>query len=303
MLDTLDYMRLAIIMAEKCNPTDPTKTPKVGAVIVSGDEIVAMASRGEEDHAEKIALEEALKIRGSLSGVTVYTTLEPCVPGVRRLANESCADRLISAKVGKVVIGIHDPNLEVCGKGFLHLQEANISIELFPDNLAQRIKVINREFILAQRRIGAKITFPSQEDAPTTISVKDQKFFVMRGTWTNPPTSDELVAVVRKGVYWWPQGKLVSDGDNKWSVKIHIGSNGPHEVFVGKINRLGKILMGYYDRVKNEILRWDDVLKANDPAFVLPGSPWIGIEGGGSDPPKGIDIEDRVSFNITDYEH
>ena len=105
-----ELMELAIAELEKCNPADPEGVPKVGAVIAIDDEVVAAAHRGEEDHAEKRALEQIDPGR-DLSRATVYTTLEPCTHRVRRKEGESCTDRLVRKQVKKVVIGILDPGL------------------------------------------------------------------------------------------------------------------------------------------------------------------------------------------------
>jgi pyrimidine deaminase RibD-like protein len=124
-------MELAIAELEKCKPTDLERVPKVGAVLAIDGEVIAAASRGEEDHAEKRALEKIEPGR-NLSQATVYTTLEPCTHRVRRKEGESCTDRLVRGQVKKVVIGILDPNQGVCGKGLLQLQAAKIEVELFP---------------------------------------------------------------------------------------------------------------------------------------------------------------------------
>ena len=107
-----------------------------------------------------------------------------------------------------MVIGIHDPNLGVCGKGFLRLQEANIETELFPRDLAEEIKRMNREFILAQQRIGLIITHPENNEE---LSTEPKSGITLKGKWTNPPREGESVyAIVKTGDSWWPHGELKS---------------------------------------------------------------------------------------------
>lgn len=60
-------MQLAITMAAKCNPDKPSDTPSVGAVVVIDNQVVALASRGKDDPAEKIALDEAVRRGGDLT--------------------------------------------------------------------------------------------------------------------------------------------------------------------------------------------------------------------------------------------
>lgn len=298
-----DFMTLAITMASGCKPDDPKTTPCVGAVIALGEEVVALACRGKEDHAEKIALDIAYGRGVDLTQAVVYTTLEPCVGGVRRQRNESCADRLIAAKVKKVVVGIHDPNISVCGKGFLRLQEGRIDTELFPSNLAEQIKRLNRDFILAQQRIGVRITSHKNHKDGEFIPIPSGGEIELKGTWTNPPSDGErLCAIVRTGTQWWPQHelKLIPASTNEWSTVINIGQYGLHIIFIGKLNRLGMALFDYYSTVSNVHIRWRADLrrKYSDPHLKLEPSPWIGIELSGSEPPKGIDIEDSICLNV-----
>lgn len=96
--------------------------PLVGAVLVDrrGKEL-ARAHRGTlsaGDHAEFTVLERLLP-DVDLEGSTAYVTLEPCT--VRRAPKVSCAQRLVERRVGRVVIGMTDPNPDICGRGIQHL--------------------------------------------------------------------------------------------------------------------------------------------------------------------------------------
>ena len=71
-------MKLAIKMAQQCNPADPRTTPKVETVILIDGKLIAAAYPGEEDHAEKIAIRTAKRAGADLSQSVIYTTLEPC---------------------------------------------------------------------------------------------------------------------------------------------------------------------------------------------------------------------------------
>jgi tRNA(adenine34) deaminase len=80
----------------------------VGAVIVIGGEIVAMAHNapiGRNDataHAEVLVIREAGRRAGNyrLPGSTLYSTVEPCV---------MCCGAIINARIPEVVFGTPDP--------------------------------------------------------------------------------------------------------------------------------------------------------------------------------------------------
>ena len=89
----------------------------VGAVVVDGDRIVgegAESVRGQFDpaaHAEVIAIREACRATRSLnlSGMTLYSTVEPCV---------LCAYVLRATGVGRVVFGVPAGHLGGCTSSY-----------------------------------------------------------------------------------------------------------------------------------------------------------------------------------------
>lgn len=98
-------MRLALDQArEALNHGDVP----IGAVVVTGDEVVAAAGNRREAHkdptahAEILALRAAAEALGSrhLDRASIYVTLEPCA---------MCAGALVLARVGRLVYGCSDP--------------------------------------------------------------------------------------------------------------------------------------------------------------------------------------------------
>ena len=98
----------------------------VGTCIVNGERLVAVAgNRTRTDcdptaHAELVALREAAKIVGNyrLSGVDVYSTIEPCA---------MCAGALIQARVNRLIYGSRDERagavesrFRICDTDFLN---------------------------------------------------------------------------------------------------------------------------------------------------------------------------------------
>lgn len=145
-----EYMLLAIEEARKSVGEDERAHPKVGAVVVKDGKVLASAHRGEEakgDHAEYTALEKKLP-DDVVAGATVYTTLEPCT--TRNHPKVPCAKRLIERKVKRVVIGMLDPNPDICGKGQRLLRDHNVETDFFPADLMAILEELNRDFTRAQ---------------------------------------------------------------------------------------------------------------------------------------------------------
>ncbi len=100
--------------------------PMVGCVLAQGD---VMIGQGYHEsfggpHAEINAIKNATR---PVAGGTAYVTLEPCSHVGK---TGPCADALIEAKVGRVVIGCIDPNPEVSGRGIAKLTEAGIQVDV-----------------------------------------------------------------------------------------------------------------------------------------------------------------------------
>jgi pyrimidine deaminase RibD-like protein len=154
----LKFMRAAILEAAKSHGEDNRTHPKVGVVVVKDDVIISKGFRGEPikknrgtgRHAEYVAMEEKLSSQ-SIVGATVYTTLEPCTN--RRHPKVPCAERLIERHVERVVIGMLDPNQNICGRGIRRLRDANIATDLFPNDLMAEVEALNRDFIREHRRV------------------------------------------------------------------------------------------------------------------------------------------------------
>jgi diaminohydroxyphosphoribosylaminopyrimidine deaminase/5-amino-6-(5-phosphoribosylamino)uracil reductase len=119
------YMLMALRMAEKGRGrTSPN--PLVGAMLVKDDQIIGKGyhKRAGADHAEIMALKEAGE---KAKGATLYINLEPCC---HQGLTPPCVDRLIEAKLSRVVVAMLDPNPKVKGRGIKLLQEANIKAEV-----------------------------------------------------------------------------------------------------------------------------------------------------------------------------
>jgi diaminohydroxyphosphoribosylaminopyrimidine deaminase/5-amino-6-(5-phosphoribosylamino)uracil reductase len=98
--------------------------PMVGCVIVRDGQVVGEGYHEKfgQDHAEVNALRQA---GPAAAGGTVYVSLEPCCHHGK---TPPCADALIQAEVGRVVVGCTDPSAKVAGRGIARLREAGIEV-------------------------------------------------------------------------------------------------------------------------------------------------------------------------------
>jgi pyrimidine deaminase RibD-like protein len=142
------FCLLAVAEARKSiAEADGRPHPYVGVVIVKDGKILATGFRGESgkgDHGEYCALKKvsADVDNVDLSGCTVYTTLEPC--SERNPPKKSCTERLINARVARVVSGSADKDESVYGHSTL--VEAGIEIGFFQHDLMQELLVLNKAF-------------------------------------------------------------------------------------------------------------------------------------------------------------
>ncbi len=120
-----EYMKQALKLARKgLGKTSPN--PMVGAVIVKDNRIISQGYHHYfgGKHAEVDALQGA---RGNVAGATIYVTLEPCCYYGK---TPPCTDALISHKIGRVVIGILDPNPQVNGRSVEILKQRGLEVKV-----------------------------------------------------------------------------------------------------------------------------------------------------------------------------
>lgn len=116
--------------------------PLVGCVVVNTiGEVVGEGYFVYEDvmHAETIALREAGK---RARGGTAYVSLEPHAHQGR---TSPCTDALIAAGIKRVVAPIEDLNPQVSGRGFTHLRESGVAVEV--GLLAAEASQVNEKYI------------------------------------------------------------------------------------------------------------------------------------------------------------
>ncbi|MBU8910734.1 MAG: bifunctional diaminohydroxyphosphoribosylaminopyrimidine deaminase/5-amino-6-(5-phosphoribosylamino)uracil reductase RibD [Desulfobacterales bacterium] len=135
-----EYMQQAVSLARKAKGlTSPN--PCVGAVIVKDGKIVGKGFHRAPGlaHAEVEAIDDA---GSKAKDATLYVTLEPCNHFGK---TPPCTQKIIKAKIKKVVVGCKDPNPGVCGGGIKFLQDNGI--EVVSGVLEKEAKTLIEDFI------------------------------------------------------------------------------------------------------------------------------------------------------------
>ena len=143
------FMRLALDEARRC--TAHGDVP-VGATVVRGGEVLAVAGNAREleqdptAHAEIVALRAAARAARSwhLEDCTLYVTLEPCA---------MCAGAAVLARLDRVVFGADDPKAGFAGSLGTLVQDARLNhrTELTSGVLADECAELLRTFFRDRR--------------------------------------------------------------------------------------------------------------------------------------------------------
>jgi ATP-dependent DNA helicase RecG len=174
-IDARQYMEMAIEVMNKSvqEPRNDKVSPKVGALLIKPDGKIETAYRGElrqGDHAEFTLLER--KNRSvALDGSVLFATLEPCAPGARKHPKLGCAERIVNARIGKVWIGIEDPDPSVDRKGIQYLIDNGIEVEMFDADLQEIIREANKQFIKEAEERAKKV----KEENPLLVLSSKEK--------------------------------------------------------------------------------------------------------------------------------
>ena len=180
---------------------DAKPSPFVGAVLVRNDGSVETAYRGElreGDHAEFTLIERKCRSE-KLDGYTLFATLEPCAPGARHFPKLGCAERIVNARIGKVFIGIEDPDPTVCRKGIAHLLNHGIEVEMYPQDLQKEIEECNKEFLAAayerarkaeEEEVQEDIVLSNTEKALPFVNLDEMNHNLLRKFMENAKMAD-----------------------------------------------------------------------------------------------------------------
>ena len=127
----------------------------VGAVVVWDDRIVGRGCNRKETsgdptaHAEMLAMREAARARGSwrLSGMTIYSTLEPC---------PMCAGAMVNARLEALVFGVRDAKTGAAGSVYDLVRSPwlNHRLQVVSGVLAGEVAALMSAFFAGLRQEG-----------------------------------------------------------------------------------------------------------------------------------------------------
>ncbi|MBR9705149.1 hypothetical protein GOV12_07085 [Candidatus Pacearchaeota archaeon] len=119
------------------------KRPYVGALVLTPDRrVIGEGYRQFVDgtcmtiHAERVAIDKAV---GSVRGLYLFTTLEPCVKTKQSQIFHPCSELIVESGIETVVIGLVDKNPLVRGNGIDYLNNQGVNVVRFND-LSEIIK-------------------------------------------------------------------------------------------------------------------------------------------------------------------
>ena len=118
-------MQMALSQAERCEYVSTAYS--VGCVIVKDGQVLGTGYSREmpgNTHAEQCALD---KVGPAAEGADLYTTMEPC--SLRLSGNLPCVQRVIAAKVRRVISAVSEPPDFVAEcTGLQQLRDAGVSV-------------------------------------------------------------------------------------------------------------------------------------------------------------------------------
>jgi diaminohydroxyphosphoribosylaminopyrimidine deaminase/5-amino-6-(5-phosphoribosylamino)uracil reductase len=147
-----------------------TPNPRVGCVLVRDGRVIGRGwhHRAGGPHAEVEALMDAAQRTPdqSTEGATCYVSLEPCAHHGK---TPPCADALIAAKIGRVVIASHDANPRVAGTGIARMRAAGLVVDVVERPAALEL---NKGFFLrfTQHRPWVRVKVAASLDGRTAMA-------------------------------------------------------------------------------------------------------------------------------------
>jgi diaminohydroxyphosphoribosylaminopyrimidine deaminase/5-amino-6-(5-phosphoribosylamino)uracil reductase len=119
--------------------------PMVGALVVREERVLGEGWHEEcgGPHAEVNAIAAATASGASLTGSTLYVSMEPCCHHGK---TPPCTDAIIAAGIARVVVASDDPSAKALGRGLGILRDEGIEVAVAEDEIAKRARLVNQAF-------------------------------------------------------------------------------------------------------------------------------------------------------------
>lgn len=73
--------------------------------------------------------------------------MKPCIDAIRTPPKRGCTTHIKKSRIGKVYVGMRDPDIDIENEGVKELRKVKIEVEDFPGELNQKIRLSLKEFI------------------------------------------------------------------------------------------------------------------------------------------------------------
>lgn len=205
--------------------------PMVGCVIVKNGKVVADGYHKKYGtyHAERNAINSALKKGVNLMGAELYVNLEPCAHFGK---TPPCSNLIVEHKFSKVIIAVKDPYFKVSGKGIKILKKAGI--EVVTGVLKSEARELNKAFF---KYVTTGLPYILIKTAQTIDGkIADDKF---RSKWISSEESRKTIHKLRSIYDAVLVGRNTVKYDNpKLNVRSVKGRN-PFRIIIDKDLSLG----------------------------------------------------------------
>ena len=174
--------------------------PTVGCVFTRDDVLLGEgAHRFEQrDHAEIVAIKNALAAGFDLRGSTACVTLEPCSHHGR---TGPCADALIAQGVTRCVVATGDPNPLVRGGGLAKLRDAGVDVHVLAPETehARQARRLNDAFAFSIQHGRPFVTLKAALSVDGGIAPAPEMRRPGEPFWLTGPAARAAVAELRHG--------------------------------------------------------------------------------------------------------
>lgn len=137
------YLICCIKVAKIGNSPFGTIIEKDGIILSAGLITKKDGKNKKQYHAERVAIEKAIKEGKNIENSILYTTIEPC--SIDNKDYVSCSSLICLSGIKKVVIGLIDTNPAICGEGIKNLVEKGVEVEIV-EGLEQKIFSIKKDY-------------------------------------------------------------------------------------------------------------------------------------------------------------